>query len=419
MRHHRQLSTTAVLALFSGLSASADALKLTPAGTLNITALNLASIGDLAFDRQAAHLCVTDGTNGSLIYRVSPTNGALIGTSDASSVPGLAGGPDALAVLSASPPDLCVFSSLSQSRAGRVSGAGALVADYGGALDATGADSFGASVLIVVTGTVPGGGSVFRNLNPTTGAVIASVPILGSTSRLVDVAFDPHSQFFYALAEDTNQLLELDLSNGTIASQTDLSPFLLQGNTISGGIAFNLDGSKLFVATGTGNAAHGIVVLQRDFSVTSCDGAGTTAACPCGVSGQVGRGCPNSVIALGGVLDTSGIPDVSADTLVFTAASLPTTTTGLLFQGTAAVAPSTVFGDGLLCVGGTVVRMSIKTASAGILTFPGSGDPSAHVAGLVTGFSDRFYQLWYRDAAAFCTSSTFNTTNALKVHWQP
>jgi hypothetical protein len=76
-----------------------------------------------------------------------------------------------------------------------------------------------------------------------------------------------------------------------------------------------------------------------------------------------------------------------------------------------------VFGDGLLCVGGTVIRLSIKSAAGGIITIPAAGDPPVHTAGLITGFSDRFYQLWYRDAATFCTSATFNTTNALKVHW--
>jgi len=29
----------------------------------------------------------------------------------------------------------------------------------------------------------------------------------------------------------------------------------------------------------------------------------------------------------------------------------------------------------------------------------------------------RYYQIWYRDAAAFCTSNTFNLTNGLEVIW--
>ena len=31
----------------------------------------------------------------------------------------------------------------------------------------------------------------------------------------------------------------------------------------------------------------------------------------------------------------------------------------------------------------------------------------------------RYYQVWYRNAAAFCTPSTFNTSNGYAVTWQP
>jgi hypothetical protein len=31
----------------------------------------------------------------------------------------------------------------------------------------------------------------------------------------------------------------------------------------------------------------------------------------------------------------------------------------------------------------------------------------------------RAYQLWYRDAASFCTASTFNLTNAVEIAWEP
>jgi len=30
----------------------------------------------------------------------------------------------------------------------------------------------------------------------------------------------------------------------------------------------------------------------------------------------------------------------------------------------------------------------------------------------------RHYQIWYRDAFPFCTSSTFNLTNGLSIGWQ-
>jgi hypothetical protein len=31
----------------------------------------------------------------------------------------------------------------------------------------------------------------------------------------------------------------------------------------------------------------------------------------------------------------------------------------------------------------------------------------------------RYYQAWYRDAATFCTTETFNLTNGIAVFWAP
>jgi hypothetical protein len=51
---------------------------------------------------------------------------------------------------------------------------------------------------------------------------------------------------------------------------------------------------------------------------------------------------------------------------------------------------------------------------------PGAGDPALSVIGAIpsTG-AVRFYQVWFRNAASFCTSSTFNLTSAMEVIWSP
>jgi hypothetical protein len=41
------------------------------------------------------------------------------------------------------------------------------------------------------------------------------------------------------------------------------------------------------------------------------------------------------------------------------------------------------------------------------------------VAGLVAAPGGRVYQIWYRDAAPFCTPDGWNLTNALDVIWVP
>ena len=92
----------------------------------------------------------------------------------------------------------------------------------------------------------------------------------------------------------------------------------------------------------------------------------------------------------------------------------------LYFQGTSRVnaGAGSVFGDGLRCVGGAVVRLGTKLNSGGASTFPSAGDPSVSVRGGVTAPGCvRYYQVWYRNAATFCTASTFNLTNGLRIAW--
>jgi hypothetical protein len=93
----------------------------------------------------------------------------------------------------------------------------------------------------------------------------------------------------------------------------------------------------------------------------------------------------------------------------------------LYFQGTAQQGGGlgVAFGDGLRCAGGTIVRLGTKSNVGGASTYPTGGDPSVSVRGLVTAGNVRNYQVWYRNAAAFCTSSTFNLTNGVSVLWMP
>jgi hypothetical protein len=88
----------------------------------------------------------------------------------------------------------------------------------------------------------------------------------------------------------------------------------------------------------------------------------------------------------------------------------------LYFQGTTQI--GIPFGDGLRCAGGTVTRLGTKTNVGGASQFPAGGDPAVHVKGGVSVAGTRTYQIWYRNAAAFCTPSTFNLTNGVLVPWQ-
>jgi hypothetical protein len=91
----------------------------------------------------------------------------------------------------------------------------------------------------------------------------------------------------------------------------------------------------------------------------------------------------------------------------------------LYFQGTVRNngGLGAVFGDGLRCASGSVIRLGTKTNTAGASSFPSLID--LPISFNVTGIGTRTYQVWYRNAAAFCTPSTFNLTNGLEAVWVP
>ncbi len=179
------------------------------------------------------------------------------------------------------------------------------------------------------------------------------------------------------------------------------------------------------VATaGTNMAFRGVRVLAGGSfgpGVAFCFGDGSGTACPCGNNSLVGNheGCLSS-LNMGGKLGSSGAPSLAADTLVLAGSQMPNSS-ALYFQGTTQIVGGlgATFGDGLRCAGGSVVRLGTKTNVGGSSQYPGAGNPSVSVKGLVTSPSVRTYQCWYRNAAAFCTTSTFNLTNGLEITWTP
>jgi hypothetical protein len=151
-----------------------------------------------------------------------------------------------------------------------------------------------------------------------------------------------------------------------------------------------------------------------------CSGDGSGTACPCGNTGASGHGCANSVNPSGAVLTWSGQASVSADSLAFHASGMPSTASCLFFQTTGVTAAGSMFGDGLRCASGPPRRFPLKTSSGGAASYPGAGNLPISFVGQVPGAgSTLYYQAWYRDPASYCTSATYNLTNALKVIWAP
>ncbi|MEY2746116.1 MAG: hypothetical protein RL112_1158 [Planctomycetota bacterium] len=154
--------------------------------------------------------------------------------------------------------------------------------------------------------------------------------------------------------------------------------------------------------------------------VRYCSGDGTATACPCGNAGTAGNGCASSINTAGASLGAAGSASLAADTVVLTGAGMPNSN-ALYFQGTIRqnTGLGNAFGDGLRCAGGTIIRLGTKTNVAGTSSYPTAGNQSVSVRGAITVPGTRTYQAWYRNAAAFCTPSTFNLSNGYEIVWAP
>jgi len=165
--------------------------------------------------------------------------------------------------------------------------------------------------------------------------------------------------------------------------------------------------------------------FDTDTGAPFCLGDGISALdCPCAnhSTSTSEAGCSNST-GTAGRIAAVGIADVTADTVVLQGSGMPPNSTCLYFQGSAKQSSGNgaPFGDGLRCASGSIIRLGTKTNSGtGTSTYPGAGDPSVSVRGFVpaVGGSD-YYQVWYRNSAAYCTASTFNLTNGYELYWQP
>jgi hypothetical protein len=156
-----------------------------------------------------------------------------------------------------------------------------------------------------------------------------------------------------------------------------------------------------------------------------CYGDGTgPVACPCFNFGAAGHGCENSHDAQGALLTAAGT--TSPDTLVLTGSGQTPGASSILLQGNVELATPLVFGDGLRCIGGQLLRLYLAPAPGGVVQFPPAGAPgiSAQSAALgdpIAPGSTRSYQVYFRDpSSAFCPNppgNGWNVSNGQRAHW--
>jgi hypothetical protein len=145
--------------------------------------------------------------------------------------------------------------------------------------------------------------------------------------------------------------------------------------------------------------------------------------CPCANTGAAGHGCANSANPSGALLEATGWtqydPITGTDSVVLHGSGMPATSTAIYLKGSDTNLGA-VFGDGLLCVDGALIRLRKKINVGGQSRFPEPGDPSLSVRGGTpegSGLVAR-YQVYYRNAAAaFCPPATFNVSNGIAIDW--
>jgi hypothetical protein len=147
------------------------------------------------------------------------------------------------------------------------------------------------------------------------------------------------------------------------------------------------------------------------------DGAGLSTPCPC-APGATGHGCANSS---GGsaLLVANGGSSLAVDELELVCTGMMPFSASIFFQasgienfGFGALSPTL---DGLHCLSFPMVRIGGRGTLGDRATL-------AHLASNPTSpatVGTRYYQVVYRDAASYCTSGAWNTSNAIKIYWEP
>jgi hypothetical protein len=144
--------------------------------------------------------------------------------------------------------------------------------------------------------------------------------------------------------------------------------------------------------------------------------------CSCGALGICGNpdghgGCKNSTDN-GAILASAGTGSLAADDLRLQAFAMPPHQVAVLSIGTQKVAAP--FGDGRLCIGGSVLHFpALTTGERGRVDFDlgVAGAANALGAGIQAG-EPRYFQVFYRDPGGPCGSGV-NLTNAVRVDFKP
>jgi Tol biopolymer transport system component len=241
---------------------------------------------------------------------------------------------------------------------------------------------------------------------------------------------------------DTNGIQDIfvrDRLHGT-TERVSVDSNGIQGNAKSAWPSISGDGRFVAFESEADNLVTGDTNTTLDIFLRDRDTTGFTSLCRPGLDGVIGcpcsnpptntgRGCNNSAGTTGALLTADGAAYLSADTLVFTTFGEKPTALSVLLQGDALASTGVVYGQGVRCVGGHLVRLFSRNASSGSVTLPNfaGGNPtvsarSAAKGDVIQPGEDRWYLVYYRDPVVLggCPASrTFNATQTGRVSWSP
>ncbi|MBK7874676.1 MAG: hypothetical protein IPJ77_02825 [Planctomycetes bacterium] len=151
-----------------------------------------------------------------------------------------------------------------------------------------------------------------------------------------------------------------------------------------------------------------------------CAGDGTLLTpCPCANFGAPGNGCRSSFNVNGAHMTAHGV--VALDSVVLDGSGMNATGNCIFLKGNLDDPNGLVFGDGVRCATGTLIRLRTVPLVGGSASFPDSTQTitlSARGGTPVGSGLTGYYTVYYRNAAAaFCPPETFNSANGYQIVW--
>lgn len=152
---------------------------------------------------------------------------------------------------------------------------------------------------------------------------------------------------------------------------------------------------------------HGDIGTQVCFGLSGCPCGNDAAAAP--------EGCVNST-GVGAILDAVGSTGIGNDDAEFLGSQLPPNKPALLLQSTQVQPLALPFYDGLLCIAPPVKRLGALVADPSGSAEWGPG--LAQAGGWQVGVT-YYFQVWHRDSGSSPCGNRANTTNAVRVTFDP